>query len=319
MELIIFFIAGFFSLNMGAPSFAGSFSTACGSQAINRLKAAALFLILALLGATCLGTEVANTLSKGIVPKQFLDIKAVAVVLSAATLSLFIANMMHIPQSTSLSTLASICGVGMFHHTVNWGKLNYMVICWIIATCVSFSLIYIITRYVYPPRPTNFWVYEKVVHHKQRLKILVIMTSCYKAFAQGTNNVANVVGPLSAAGLIGVQPGLWIMGILFGLGAFIFTGPLNTSSEKIVPLGLLTATVINLVSGTITIIASKMGLPFPTVIVYTVSIFAIGSIKDGVGMTLGKPVTQKTFFTWCINPVMTLMVSYLLSKVFLTQ
>lgn len=317
MAILILLLAAFFALNMGAPSFAGSFSTACGSRSLGKIKAGFLFVFFGILGAVILGKPVANTLSKGIVPIDLLTANAVLIILTAATLSLFVANMMHIPQSTSLSTLAAIGGVGWFYEAVNWPKIHYLIICWVISTIVSFSLIYFITHFVYPPRVKNFWIYERILNHQERLKRIVILTSCYKAFAQGTNNVANAVGPLAAAGLISTTPGLWTMGLFFGLGAFAFTGPLTTSSEKIVPLGLLTSTIINLVSGTITIIASKLGIPFPTVIVYTVSIFAIGSIKDGMGNTLKSPLTIKTFFTWCINPAITFGISFLLAKIFL--
>lgn len=317
IELIILLIAVFFSINMGAPSFAGSFATAYGSRALDRWRAGGLFMILSLAGGLVFGRAVANTLSKGIIPVDFLTAEAVLIILSAATLSLFIANVMHIPQSTSLSTIAAICGVGLFHHDINWGTIALLIVCWVVSTVVSFLCIYFSTQYFYPPRKGNFWVYERIVNHQGRLKMFVILTSCYKAFAQGTNNVANAVGPLAAAGILDTQPGLWVMGLCFGLGAFTFSGPLKTSGDKIVPLGLLTATIINFVSGTITIIASKLGVPLPTVIVYTVAIFAIGSVKDGVMTTMEKPVTRKTFFNWCINPMITLAVSYGLSMLFL--
>lgn len=319
MEIIIFLLAAFFALNMGAPNFAGSFSTACGSGAIARKAAGGLFLGLALIGGVTFGKAVADTLSKGIIPADLMTTKAALIILAAATLSLFTANLMHIPQSTSLSAIAAIAGVGLYHGAVNLSKINYLAVCWILSTLVSFILIYLATRYIYPPRRRNFWLYERLVNNQQRLKLFVISTSCYQAFAQGTNNVANAVAPLAAAGILDVSPGLWFMGVLFGLGAFTFHGPITTAGEKIVPLGLLTATVINLVSGTITIIASKLGIPLPTVIVYTVAIFAVSSIKDGLHLTMEKPVTQRTFFNWCINPFITLAVSYALSWLFLNK
>jgi len=317
MIFFIFVIAIFFSLNMGAPSFAGSFSTSVGSKALGKFKAQILFAIFAILGAITLGPAVSKTLSKGIIPGDLLTTKAALIILAAATLSLFVANLMHIPQSTSLSTIAAISGVGLFYHQVNWQKLQFLAVCWMGSVVFSFFLIYCAAKYVYPPRKANFWIYERIVHHVQRLRWIVNLTSVYKAFAQGSNNVANAVGPLVAAGVVSAGPGLIIMGAAFGVGAMMFSGPLKTSSEKIVPLGLLTATIINVVSGTLTIVASKMGIPFPTVIIYTAAIFAIGSIKDGVGLTLDNPVTRKTFFTWCINPVITFAVSYGLSSLFL--
>lgn len=304
---------------MGATSFASSFTTAYGSGTLSKARSQILFIACAVLGALIFGEEVAHTLGNELIPSRFIDGTSVMIILTSAAFSLFVANLMHIPQSTSLSTIASICGVGLYHQQVSVGKIQYLAIWWVISTALCFLLIYGITRFVYPPKSRNFWIYEKLVHHQERLKQIVIWTSCYKGFAQGTNNVANAVGPLMAAGEMETMVGLLVMGIIFGLGAYTFVGPMKTSSERIVPLGLLTATIINVVSGTLTIIASRLGIPFPTVIVYTVAIFAIGSIKDGAGFTFSKPVTQKTFYTWCINPFVTLGVSYLLSYIFLSR
>jgi sulfate permease len=294
MEIVIFILASFFAVNMGASSFAASFATACGSGAITLQKARWLYIILILSGAVLFGSEVSHTLSKGIIPATLIDTNALLIILFAASLSLFTANLMHIPQSTSLSTIAAISGVGAFYSQVAISKINYLVICWVLSTVLSFVLIYITTSYIYPPRKRNFWIYERLVNHRERLAWFVILTSSYNVFSQGSNNVPNVVGPLVAAG-----------------------GAMKTTSEKIVPLGLLTATIINFVSGTITLVASKFGIPQPAVIIYTMAVYAIGSIKNGPTITMGNPLTKKTFFTWCINPVITFTLSYVLSLIFL--
>ena len=205
IEILIFAIAFFFCMNMGGPSFAGSFSTAVGSKAINRKQAAVFFIIFGLLGALLCGGEVSKTLSKGVVPAQLLDVKAVFIVLTCASVGLLVANLIHIPQSNAISTLAALTGLGAALSAVNWNKMLYFVICWFFSTLASYFLVYGAVRYVYPPRKANFWVYEKIINHQQRLKMLVIITGCYKAFAQGSNNVANAVGPLSATGLIPIS------------------------------------------------------------------------------------------------------------------
>ncbi len=319
METLIFLLACFFALNMGASSFAASMATACGSGSITKQNARWLYIILIVAGAVLFGKEVSATLSRGIVPAQLIQTKEVIIVLFTASLSLFAANLMHIPQSTSLSTIAAILGIGIFYHSVSWGKINYLAICWVLSTVISFILIYAATSFVYPPRKQNFWVYEKVINHKERLKWFVILTSGYNVFSQGSNNVANVVGPLVASGRIDTMTGLWLLGFIFSFGAFMLGGPLKTASERIVPLGLLTATIINFVSGTITLIGSILGIPQPAVIVYTMAVFAIGLIKNGPEVTIGNPVTKKTFFTWIINPVITLGLSFLLAFLFLAR
>lgn len=317
IEITVFILASFFAVNMGSSSFAASMATACGSGALSVTRARVIYIFLIIAGAVLFGGEVSSTLSKGIIPASLIEVKALFIILSVAALSLFTANLMHIPQSTSLSTIAAICGVGAYYQQISYSKINFLIVCWVISTLVSFILIYLAARYIYPPRKTNFWVYERLVNHRERLTWFVVLTSLYNVFSQGTNNVANVVGPLAAAGYIDTTAGLWLFGLIFGLGAFVFTGPMKTTSERIVPLGLLTATIINFISGTVTIVASYFGIPQPAVIIYTMAVYAIGSIKNGPEVTMNNPLTKKTYFTWCINPLLTFGLSYFLSLFFL--
>jgi sulfate permease len=314
MNIVIILLSVFFAINMGAASFASSFAAAVGSKAINRITAAWIFIFLVVLGAVMFGSEVSVTLSRGIVSKELITPAIALIIIFCATLSLFTANLMKIPQSTSLSTIAAIMGAGFYFSDVNMTKINWLLFCWVGSVVLAFIFILMFSSYVYPPRRTNFWIYEKIINNQDRLKWFVIVTACYNSFSQGANNVANVVGPLNASGQIGVMWGLFVLGIIFGCGAFVFKGTMETSSEKIVPLGLLTATIINFVSGTISIVASKMGIPQPAVILYTMAVFAVGSIKHGPELTIADPLAKKTLFTWGINPIITFLLSYLLVK-----
>jgi len=145
----------------------------------------------------------------------------------------------------------------------------------------------------------------------------VIFASCYNAFSVGTNNVANVVGPLIGSGDIPILPVLFICACFFGSGSFMFSGPLKTAGDKIVPLGLLTASVISLISGSLMIVASSLGIPQSFVMLKMGAIFAISSLKDGHEATFANPLTKKTLYTWTINPIITFLVSWGLAFVFL--
>jgi sulfate permease len=147
---------------------------------------------------------------------------------------------------------------------------------------------------VYPPRKSNFWIYEKFEGHTRKLKIFVIIASLYNAFSIGTNNVANIVGPLIGAQMIEENIGLALIAPLFGMGAFVFHGPLTTAGEKIVPLGILTSTIVCLVTGTLMIIASLLGVPQSFVMIKLASLFAIGGLKNGTRLTLLSPHIKKT-------------------------
>lgn len=273
--------------------------------------------MLVVAGAVLCGTAVSKTLGKGLIPVDLVSPKVVLVILIAASASIFSANLMQVPQSTSLSTVSAICGIGLYYSQLNYEKIYFLAGSWVATTAISFLLMFLAMRLMYPPRNRNFWIYEKIVQHQNRLKQFVVLSSFYKAFAQGTNNVANVVGPLSAAGYVSTTGGLLFMGIIFGFGSLVLNGPLKTMSERIVPLGMLSATMINLVAGTVTITASLLGIPLPAIIIYTTAVLTIGVIKDGPETTFDNPMTRKTLLTWGVNPLVTLGMSYFLATVIL--
>src|SRR4051812_38787492 len=106
-------IALFFAMNIGASGTAAAMGTAYGANAINNKRIALLLVaISAFLGATIGGGEVAKTISKGIIPSDLLQVKAVVIILFGATFTLFLSNLLGIPLSTSEVTIGSIVGVG---------------------------------------------------------------------------------------------------------------------------------------------------------------------------------------------------------------
>jgi len=232
MEIFIIGLALFFSVNMGASNFGVTFAAACGSKAITPKRAQALFALCVVAGALCLGREVTSTLEGGIIPAFIITPKVCIIILFSAVLSIFISNILQVPQSTSLVTVAALMGVGLYFHQVMWKNILWMLPFWIFLPVAGYFLTYFIGKMIYPPRKVNFWIYEKLVNHKSRLKAFVIFSSCYNAFSVGTNNVANVVGPLVGSEMIAPVIGLLVMAPFFGVGSVLFPGALKTSSER---------------------------------------------------------------------------------------
>ena len=276
------------------------------------MKASVFFMIFAVLGAVTLGQPVTRTLSREIVASRWIDPDVCLVILIAATGCLLAANRLHLPQSTSLVTVGAIVGVGLYLGKVNFQVFAYLVPFWILLPVAGFFLTRTLGRLIYPPRKGNFWVYEKVVSHRKRLKAFVILASCYNAFACGSNNVANAVGPLVGAQIVSPLLGLALLAPVFGLGGLVFPGMLKTAAEKIVPLGLLTATILCLVSGTLMVIASSLGIPQSFVMIKMASLFAISSLKNEDRAIWKNPLIVKTSLAWVVMPVIATVVSYLL-------
>ncbi len=306
---------------MGASGIAPSFAATWGGKLVKKGMAVFLFAFFVILGAGLFGGGVSLTLGKNLVPQSFVTLKVVLIILGSATLSLFSANLLRIPQSTSQVTVGAIVGAGLYFQHLNFNTLFWkMLPMWVILPLLSYILTLLAYRQVYPPKHDNLHLYQRLFANHHKLKISSIVSSCYVAFAIGSNNVANAVGPLNGAGLINIPLGLLSIAPIFGLGAWMMgKGTLETAGKEIVPLGLFTSTLVSFVTATLLIFASILGIPQSLVQLNLCSIFAISCLKNGHKYTWDRHVTQKTFAVWVITPILSISVSYLLLAVFVKR
>lgn len=316
--ILLIAVVVFFAMNMGASGIAPTFSAVYGGRLIKKKFAALLFTVFVILGSLTLGRGVVKTLSQGILPKEFISFDVALIILSSATLSLFLANLLAIPESTSMVTVGALVGAGLYFKHLQLRTLLWLIPMWLGFPLVSFLITFFLYRLIYPPHHGNLWFYEKIFSNQRKLRILALSISCYGAFAVGTNNVANAVGPLMAAGLLTTSKGLFLIAPLFGLGAWAFgKRNIETFGKEVVPLGLITSNLICLVTGSLLILASSLGAPFPYVQLNALSIFAISCIKNGHRVTLRHHITKRTLMVWTLTPLLAVTVSYFLSNLFL--
>lgn len=312
--IFLTFLTVFFALNMGASGIAPSFASIYGGGLIKKKKALVLFALFVILGAVILGRGVTLTLGKSILPQEFISFNVVLVILSAAAAGLFLANILKIPQSTSQVTVGAIVGAGLYFKHLNLKTIFLKILpMWVILPLLSYGLTWLIYRKVYPPEHDNLHIYQKLFANEKKLRLSALAASCYVAFAIGTNNVGNAVGPLFGAGILGANLGLILVSPLFGLGALVLgKGTLETAGKEIVPLGLFSSTLISFVTATLLIIASIMGIPQSLVQLNLLSIFAVSCLKNGHRCALSQRLTKKTFFIWLATPLISIALSYLL-------
>ena len=312
-SVLIIGIVIFFAMNMGGSGIAPSFGPAYGAGIVSRAKAAALFSIFVILGAIAFGGRVTKTISTGFISKELFTPEVALVILFSAALSLFIANILRVPQSTSWVTVFAVVGAALHFGDLNWITVGHMVALWMVLPFIGFLLSLLFFRLIYPPRAGNFWFYEKSHSWENQIKLIALASSCYVAFAIGANNVANAAGPLAGANIISPFLGLLIIAPLFGLGAFaIKDRTMKTVGKEIVPLGILTSSVISFITASLLIVASVFGFPQSLVQLNTLAILAIGTIKHDQILAVGEAAVQKTFFVWLIAPILAGSLSYLL-------
>ncbi|MCJ8168319.1 inorganic phosphate transporter [Atopomonas sediminilitoris] len=155
--------------------------------------------------------------------------------------------------------------------------------------------------------------------------VLMVFTACAMAFAHGSNDVANAVGPLAAivgaletggqAAAKSAVPG-WVLllgavGIVIGLATYGYK-VIATIGKEITELTPSRGFTAELATATTVIGASALGLPVSTTHTLVGAVLGVGLARGIAALNLG--VVGQIFLSW----VITLPVGALLSVVFFT-
>lgn len=294
----------FFALNMGGTSFSPSFSAALGAKLIPRIAALGLFTISVGVGALVVGGNVTKTLGSGFVPAGTIDRPVALVIVASASGALFIANLVKIPQSTAWVTVFSLTSLGLMGGNLNSDTIFYKLLpAWVSVPPIAFLLSWLMSKRLYPLRGWNYRLYEHLTKHEWKLRALVIGSSCYVAMGIGASNVPNVVAPLSTAGVFDVQTGMLLFTPVFAMGGFVFSRTAMTIGRDVVPLGLYSATIINIVVGTLILICARMGVPQSLVHAQVLAVFGIAYAKEGGHDLIRHPLLRKIAVLWIMAPL----------------
>jgi sulfate permease len=312
-EVLLILVSAVFALAMGGSGMAPAFAAVTGARLLGRPAALLLYTLAVIGGAVFMGHFVARTLGTGLVGEGVFDLPRTLCVLAAAATALLLANVLKIPQSTSWVTVFAIAVVGL--HTSSL-KLEVIVgrflPAWVALPILAFVLTAALMRVVFPVRPKNHALHELLQRHQGKLKVLAIGSSLYVAAAIGANNVANVVGPLAASGVMGIGTGMWVIAPLFGLGALLFPAPTRTVGRSIVPLGLLTACLCNVVAGTLLFGASRLGIPQSLVQINAATVMAVSWVKEGSYDLMPQQVLRRMGLLWIGTPLLASVLTWAL-------
>lgn len=156
---------------------------------------------------------------------------------------------------------------------------------------------------------------DRSFHYASVEKVFVpmmIFTACAMAFAHGSNDVANAVGPLAAvvsavesAGQVGQKAGLplWILalggvGIVIGLATMGYR-VMQTIGTKITELTPTRGYCATLAAATTVVLASKTGLPVSTTQIAVGSVMGVG-LARGIG-ALDMRVILNIMVSWVVT------------------
>ena len=153
--------------------------------------------------------------------------------------------------------------------------------------------------------------------------VLMIFTACSMAFAHGSNDVANAIGPLAAINGV-VQSGgefatqsalpMWVLllgafGIVIGLATWGYR-VITTIGRNITELTPSRGFAAELAAATTVVIASGTGIPVSTTHTLVGAVLGVG-LARGIG-ALNLRVVGKIFLSW----IVTIPVGAVLSIIF---
>lgn len=302
MEVTFFVLAalvvGFYmAWNIGANDVANSMGTSVGSGAITFRQAVIIAGVFEFLGAVFFGKHVTDTVRKGIVdPTSLPDASVVALgafaALFSAGLWLTFATWKRMPVSTTHSIVGAMTGFGIAAGglgIVNWGKMGSIAASWVISplagAVVAFILFSSMRRGIIAWYPDEKRL-ERIFAYFQ------LMTASFVAFAHGSNDVANAIGPIAAvvtysqgnaeiASTVAVP--FWLLvfggvGIVIGLATWGYR-VIGTIGERVTEITPTRGFCAEFATASVVLANSQLGLPISTTHVLVGSVIGVGMAR----------------------------------------
>ncbi len=309
-------IACFVAYNIGGSTTGPAFGPAIGANVLSKTWAGVLMGVAFFVGAFTIGRRVVDTLGTDLVhdPSIF-TLEASIIVLGFIGAALLLGNLSGAPASTSMTAVGAIAGLGFAS-----GELNHVIIgeifaWWLLSPIIGFWMAVMIGRYWYKeidqviaiqqtegPLITIEQVGSSALARRPTLgpnttrrefvgTTVLITIGCLMAFSSGTSNIANAVAPLVGSGALGMNSAIYIGCAAVAVGALtIARRTMETLGNDITDLPLTAAIIVAVLSSTIVIILSALGIPASFVVVATVCIIGLGWGRSTHALSIGEAV-----------------------------
>ena len=295
--VIALILAGLYmAWNIGANDLANAMGTSVGTGALSLKQVIIIAGVFEFLGAVFFGKRVTETIANGIVPIDIIGTihpNIVALGMLAAILAagfwVTLTTFYNLPVSTSHSIVGSVLGFGLIavyngnitFSDIHWGALAKIVASWFISPALGAVIAYLtfsIIRKLFFHRAANLPAIEK------KFISLQLITACYMAFAHGSNDVANAVGPLAAAlrvmGVIGVGIPVSVLvmggfGMVIGMATWGYK-VVETIGSKITELTPTRGFSAEFATASVVLLNSYISLPISTTHTLVGSVIGVG-------------------------------------------
>lgn len=329
MELIIvavFLVGLYMAWNMGANDVANSVSTSIGSRAITLRQAIIIVSVLIPVGAIFFGKGVTKTIGKGIVRIENIQDPSIVVTgalaaLISAGLWLTIATWRGLPVSTTHSSVGAMMGFGLViggTSEVQWGVMQKIVLSWVVSPFVGATVAFlgytVMVKNLLLKRGVDMRKMERVFGYLQ------VLSAMYVAFAFGSNDVANAVGPVYM--LLTVQsnaePNMLLLltigaaGIVLGAATWGYK-VIDTVGKRVTEITPTRGFSAEFAGASVILANSYLGLPISTTHTVVGSIIGVGLARGIKALNLA--IIYRIVGSWLLTVPVTAVFSMITYKI----
>jgi len=306
LSLFLKYFGGMFlGWGLGANDSANVFGTAVSSRMVRFKVAAVCVAVCVVIGALAQGQAGIETLSKDLNSTQTNagHMRDAVIMSLSAAFTVLIMTLLKLPASTSQAVVGAIIGVGLLKGDVAWGGLTKVFVCWV-TTPLGAMFFSVVFYYLFR------WLLRRwrpdAIKYDRCLRVLLLLSGCYGAYALGANNVANVTAVYVKAvpggeGLTVFQAAL-LGGISIAAGALTYSKPvMMTVGNDIIKLDAFMA-FITVISLAVTVyIYALIGVPVSTTQAIVGAVLGFGLIKGT--QTINFRTLRKIAYGWVATPV----------------
>ncbi len=197
---------------------------------------------------------------------------------------------------------------GLKHIGIDLDRQESLMLSALIGVVIAVIGAFFVRRIKDDPNADKSFRYHAV---EKAFALLMICTACAMAFAHGSNDVANAIGPLGAvvstakSGLVGQQAPLpmWILavgggGIVIGLMTYGWR-VMKTIGTKITHLTPSRGFAAELAASTTIVVASTYGLPISTTHTLVGAVLGVGLARGISAINLN--VVRNIFVSWIVT------------------
>ncbi|MCK5595338.1 anion permease [bacterium] len=294
--------------SLGSNDAANIFGPAVSSGMVKFRTAAIFITVFVILGAIIGGMPGMKTL--GGLTSQ--NVNTAFVISIAAAVAVTLLTILKLPVSMSQAVVGAILGIGILQKQINFDGLKKVVICWIctpIGAAIIAILLYVLLTYVIRRINVHFLDFDRVV------RIMLIFSGAYGAYALGKNSVANVTGVYYQAGMLTPFLACLIGGASIVLGAVTYSkNVMMTVGKSVIPLNSFCALVVVLSEAMTIDIFAHIGVPVSTSQAVIGAVLGVGIIRNVKAVNF--KVLYRIFSGWLVTPVISCILSCALYKIF---